>query len=48
MCEITIVKEGMYRFRAYADIDLGVSFLPGFVLGFFTKKIGHWIFGKML
>lgn len=48
VCEITIVKKGLYRFRAFADVDLNVRFLPGFVLGILTKKVGNWVFGKML
>lgn len=48
VCEISVIKKGMYRFRAFADVDLGMSYLPGFILGFFTKKIGHWIFDKMI
>ena len=42
------MRKGIYRFQAFADVDLGMSYLPGFILGFFTKKIGHWIFDKMI
>lgn len=48
VCEINAIKKGVYSFRAFADVDLGISYLPGFILGFFTKKIGHWIFEKMI
>ena len=48
VCEITIIKKGTYRFRAFGDIDLNVTFLPDFLLGILTKKIGNWIFDKMI
>ncbi len=48
VCEVRQLNEKTYHFRAFAHLDTKLSFLPGFVLSFFSKKIGSFLLDKLL
>jgi uncharacterized protein (DUF2164 family) len=48
VCEVRMLSEKVYSFRAFAHLDTRLSFVPEFVLGFFSKKIGSWLIDKLL
>lgn len=39
---------GIYGIRCFAHLDIKMSFIPQFVLNFFTKKIGAFLMEKMI
>lgn len=46
--EIKMVKANMFEVKAFGHLDIKMSFIPEFVLNFFSKKIGTFLIEKLL
>jgi uncharacterized protein (DUF2164 family) len=46
--EIKLKGPGLYEVKAFGHLDIKMSFIPEFVLGFFSKKIGTFLMEKLI